>query len=161
QRVHAGDDCDGAALAALVIAPHQDVPVLALGNHHGRDAWIVVHLHPVGAVVDPARIGILHDHHAAGADVRSAVVLVPFGRGYLREVDVLAGRDVLEYRTGFDRDGRNPFRTVQVCAPVVDEIHLRGVGGHAERERDLLDPHHDVRGDPVAAGIAGDVVEEQ
>src|SRR5262249_38882629 len=124
----AGHHGNGAALAALVVAPHQDVAVLALRDHHRGDARVVEDLHAVGAVVDPAGIRILHDDHAAGTDVGPAVVLLPLRRRNPREVDLLAGGDVLEHGTGLDDGGRNRSALAQVAAPVLHEVHLGRVG---------------------------------
>ena len=57
RRMHAGHDRDRARLAALVIAPHDQVAVLALGAHHRGDV-AVMRLHAIGAVIDPAGVGI-------------------------------------------------------------------------------------------------------
>ena len=108
--MHAAHHRDRARLAALVIAALDQVAVLALGAHHGRDVR-AVRLHAIGAVVDPAGVGIAHDHHVAGADVVAAVVLVPARRRDLGDVDVLAGVDVLQERPGLDH------RRAGCCAP--------------------------------------------
>ena len=158
RRMHAADDGDGARLSELVPAPHDQVSVLALRGHDRRDA-AVLGLDAVGAVVDPAGVGVLHDHHAAGADVAAAVVLVPFRRRDFEDVDVAAGGDVLHQRPVRDRDRRNGLGVLHVGAPVAHEVHLARLGRHAERE---IDPPHrgeDVRHHPMAAREAGDVVE--
>ena len=156
--MHAAHDGDRARLSELVPAPHDQVAVLALRGHDRGDA-AVLGLDAVGAVVDPAGVGMLHDHHAAGADVAAAVVLVPFRRRDLEDVDVGARGDVLHQRPVVDRDRRNGLGVLHVGAPVAHEVHLAGVGRHAERE---IDPPHrgeDVRDHAVAARKAGDVVE--
>ena len=79
---------DRARLAALVIAAHEMSPCLPLEII--TEAVPVVHLDAVGAVIDPAGIRVLHDHHAAGADVIAAVALVPARRRNLQEIDRLA-----------------------------------------------------------------------
>ncbi len=156
--MHAAHHGDGARLSELVPAPHDQVPVLALRGHDRGDA-AVLGLDAVGAVVDPSGVGVLHDHHAAGADVAAAVVLVPFRRRYLEDVDVASRSDVLHQRSVVDRDRRNGLGVLHVGAPVAHEVHLARVGRHAEGE---IDPPHrgeDVRHHAMAARETGDVVE--
>ena len=59
-------------------------------------------LHAIGAVIDPARVAMLHHHHVAGADVIAAVQLMPFGDGNLEEVDGFAFVDILQHRARVD-----------------------------------------------------------
>src|SRR4029077_13475847 len=72
-RVHAADDRDRTWLSEFVPAPHDQVAVLALRGHDRGDV-LTLRLDAVGAVVDPAGVGMAHDHHAAGADVATPVV---------------------------------------------------------------------------------------
>src|SRR5215831_20465940 len=157
--VHAHDHRDRARLAALVIAALDQVAVLALGAHDRRRAR-AVGLHAIGAVVDPAGVGILHDHHAAGADIVAAVVLVPPRRRDALDVDVLAAADVFHERPGFDRDRRDAARLLHVFAPIGDELERGTVDGQTEREVDAPHRGENVREDAVAVGIAGNVVEQ-
>src|SRR5262245_39065087 len=127
--MHAHDHRDRARLAALVIAALDQVAVLALGAHDRRRAR-AVGLHAIGAVVDPAGVGILHDHHAAGADIVAAVVLVPPRRRDALDVDVLAAADVFHERPGFDRDRRDAARLLHVFAPIGDPKSTRLNSSH-------------------------------
>ena len=156
--MHAAHDRDRARLSELVPAPHDQVSVLALRCHDRGDA-AVLGLDAVGAVVDPPGVGMLHDHHAAGADVAAAVVLVPFRRRDFENVDVASRGDVLHQRPVVDRHRRNGLGVLHVGAPVAHEVHLARVGRHAESE---IDPPHrgeDVRHHPMAPREAGDIVE--
>ena len=118
RRMHAAHHGHRARLAALVILLLDHVAVLALGAHHGGER-LVVRLHPVGAVVDPAGVRIAHDHHVAGADVIAAVVLVPARHRNLEQVDVVAGLDVVQERTARDLDRRDGPRLLHVAAPML------------------------------------------
>ena len=150
---------DRAALAAFVVAAHDEVAVLALGGHD-RGEGAIVRLDPVGAVVDPAGVRVLHDDHAAGPDVVAAVVLVPPGRRDLQEIDVAPLADVLEHRAGWHGVRRDRLRLLHVSTPEADEIHLGGLGGHPERQVDAPDRGQDIGEDAIAARISGNVVEE-
>ena len=160
QRMHAGDHRDRAALAALVVAAHQDVAVLALRAHHRGDAPVGIGLDAVGAVVDPARIRVLHDHHAAGADVRAAVELVPLRHRDLAKIDLGAGIHVLHDRPALHRRRRDRSCLGEIAPPVVDELDLGRFGRHAHRQRNALDAGEDVRCNAVTARIAGNLVEQ-
>src|SRR5215475_3229242 len=101
--MHAAHHRHRTFLPELLVAAHDEVAVLALRAHHGGDA-LVMHLHPVGAVVYPASIRVAHDHHIAGADVVAPVVLVPLRRRNLEQIDVVATCDVLQHETAGHRD---------------------------------------------------------
>jgi len=156
--MHAAHHRDRARLSELMPAAHDQVAVLALRSHD-RGRGLVLGLDAVGAVIDPAGVGVLHDHHAPGADVAAAVVLVPFRRRNREDVDVAAGGDVLHQRSARDRHRRDGLRVLHVGAPIAHEIHLAGVGRHAQSE---VDPPHrgeDVRDHAAAARKAWNVVE--
>src|SRR6516164_706938 len=157
--VHAHDHRDRTRLAALVIAALDQIAVLALGAHDRRHAG-AVRLHAIGAVIDPAGVGILHDHHAARADIVAPVVLVPPRRRDAPNVDVLAAADVLHERSGLDRDRRDAARLFHVFAPVGDELDRGTVDRQTEREIDAAHRGENIREDAVAEGIARNVVEQ-
>ena len=158
RRMHAGDHGDRAGLAALVVFAHDDQAVLAGRHHHRRDVRLV-RLHAIGAVVDPAGIGILHHDQAGGADERPAVVLVPDRRRDLLDVDVLAFEHVVEQRPAVDGLRRLRRRVLEVVAPPLDLLHLGAFRRQAERDVDARDRGEDVGDDAVALGKAGDLVE--
>ena len=133
--------------------------MLALGAHHGGEL-LVVRLHAIGAVVDPAGVGIAHDHHVAGADVVAAVVLVPARHRNLEQVDVVAGLDVLQQRAARHRHRRDGLRLLHVFAPMPHQFDLGAVGRMAHRHVDAADRGEQVRQDAMALGIAGNVVEQ-
>ena len=159
RRVHAAHHRDRARLAALVILLLDHVAVLALGAHHGGEL-LAVRLHAIGAVVDPAGVGIAHDHHVAGADVVAAVVLVPARHRNLEQVDVVAGLDVLQKRAARHLDRRDGLRLLHVFAPMPHQLDLGAVGRIAHRHVDAADRGQQVGQDAMALGIAGDVVEQ-
>src|SRR5262249_58948568 len=121
--VYAAHHRDRARLSEFVPALHDQVAVLALRGHHRGDVAIL-HLDAIGAVVDPAGVGMAHDHHAAGADVTAAVVLVPFRCWDFQNVDVGPGGGVLHQRAALHRDGRNGFGVLHIVAPIAHQIHF-------------------------------------
>ena len=156
--MHADHDRDRAGLAALMVFAHDQVAVLALRGHHGRDV-LVVHLDAVGAVVDPAGVRILHDHHAAGADVVAAVMLVPARRRDLEQVNVIAAVGILQQRAALHRHRWNRLGLLHVVAPEADQVHLARIGGQAERDVDAAHAGQDVGDDAVTLRVTGDLVE--
>src|SRR5262245_20628644 len=68
----------------------------------GRDlhshALFILHHDPVTTHVHPTGIGILGHDDTACTDVVAAVILVPFGRGKLQEIDIIAKALVLKNR---------------------------------------------------------------
>ncbi len=133
--------------------------MLALRAHDGRHIRSVG-LHPVGTVIDPAGIGILHDHHAAGADVITAIVLVPSRRRNGLDVHVLAAVHVLQERPGLDGNRCDAARLLHVFAPIGDQLDRRAVDRHAEREVDAPHRGQNVRENAVTPGIAWNVIEQ-
>src|SRR5262249_34945389 len=111
--MHAGHHGYRAWLAALVITPLGQIAWLP-PRAHDRGHARPLRLHTVGAVIDPAGIGILHDHHAAGADVIAAVVLVPARRRNFLDVHVLSAAHVLKQRSALDRHRRDALRLPHV-----------------------------------------------
>ncbi len=91
--MYAADHSDRTGLAAFVIASADEIAVLAFRAHH-RCGIARLRLHAIGAVIDPAGIRIAHDHHVAGADIVTAVLLVPARDGDFENVDIGAGQDV-------------------------------------------------------------------
>ena len=125
-------------LAAFVIAALDQVAVLAFRAHDGGHAG-AVRLHAIGAIIDPARVGILHDHHAAGADVVAAVVLVPTRRRNFLDIHIFSAAHVFEQRPALDNDRRNALGLLHVSAPIGDELDRRAVDRHAQSDVDA--PH--------------------
>ena len=80
---------------------HDDPAVLSRRDHDRRHVRSL-RLHPVGTAVDPAGIGILHDHEAGGADERSAIVFVPDGGRDFREIDGPAFENIVHERAAVD-----------------------------------------------------------
>ena len=133
--MHARDHRDRTRLAALVITPFDQIAMLAFGAHYRGHVRPLV-LHAISAVIDPAGVGVLHDHHAPRADIVAAVVLVPARRRDRVDVHVFAAADVLHERTGFHFDRCEAARFVHVFAPIGDELDRRSVERHANGEID-------------------------
>ena len=138
RRMHAGNHRHRTRLAAFVIAALDQVAVLAFRAHDGGHAG-AVRLHAIGAIIDPARVGILHDHHAAGADVVAAVVLVPTRRRNFLDIHIFSAAHVFEQRPALDNDRRNALGLLHVSAPIGDELDRRAVDRHAQSDVDA--PH--------------------
>ncbi len=92
-----------AMLAALPVFAADDVAMLAVLDEDDERV-LVVHLHPVGAEIDPVAVGIAGDDQAFGADVAAAVVLVPLRRREGVDVDGAAFEHVLQHRAFGDDD---------------------------------------------------------
>src|SRR5688572_11781739 len=71
--------------------------------HLYGDVILVLHHDPVGADVDLAGFRILGDDTAAGADVRTAVQVVPVGHGKFVEIDVASDHLILEHGPAFQQ----------------------------------------------------------
>jgi hypothetical protein len=133
--------------------------VLALGAHH-RGRALAVHLHPIGAVIDPASVGMAHDHHVAGADIVAAVVFVPFRRRDFCEVDLVAAINILQNQPGRHRDRRNRLVLLHVFPPERDQVHVGGVRRQAKRHLDALGRGENVGKRAISARIARNIVEQ-
>ena len=84
-------------LVSVAIFFEVDRAVVGGRDLHGH-ALFILHHDPVTTDVHPPGIGILGHNDAARADVVAAVMLVPFGRGKLPEIDVIAETLVLKDR---------------------------------------------------------------
>jgi hypothetical protein len=123
-------------------------------------AALRLRLHAIGAVIDPAGVRIAHDHHVAGADVIAAVVLVPARHRDLENVDAAAGQRIVHHRPTLDSHRRNGACFLHVAPPVMNELGGARVGIEPERDIDAANRGQDVGEDPVAAGITGNIVEQ-
>ena len=157
-RMHSGHNRNRARLATVKIFTHQNVAMLALGDHD-RCRLGVMRLNAVSAVIDPARIRVLHHHHAGGADEVTAIEFVPLGRGDLHDVDVVTFKDILDQRAAIDLDRLMDRLVLHVIAPVIDQFDLRGIDGLAERDIDTRYRGQDIREHPATFRKARDVVE--
>src|SRR6188474_3680655 len=119
--MHSNDHRDRACLAALVVFAQNQIAVLALGTMHGSDIT-ALDLHPIGAVVDPAAIGVLHHHHAAGPDEVAAVLFVPLRRRDAVQIDLVAAVDVFLDGSTFHRPGRYGLHLAHVASPECDKL---------------------------------------
>ena len=79
-----------------IFFPNQ--PAVLARRNPDAEGIVVVHTNAISADVGPFLFGILHDHHAARADVPAAVMLVPARRGKFEQIDFVAAVDVLRYR---------------------------------------------------------------
>ena len=78
---------------ALALFPvfHANLPAVLPRAHPQTQGVLVVKLHPVGAGVDEAAVGIAVDQTAAGAEITPAVVFVKTQRRKLEQIDIAAG----------------------------------------------------------------------
>src|SRR5205085_7608980 len=121
-------------------------------NHAAVDAYI----HHVGGRV-------LGDHAAVGQEIAAAVDPVPLRHRKLKQVDVLAGDDVLLAGAALDDARRNAaFHDV---AADLDELARMGVGGKAHHHGDTAIAAEPAGEHRAAAGgvlvVVLDVVEQQ
>ncbi len=158
-RMHAADDRDRARLTALMIFAHDEIAVLSF-RAHDRGDIVLVRLHAIGAVIDPAGIRILHHHHAAGADVIAAVQFMPFRHRNLEQIDRLTLVDIFQHRACIDGLGRKRLRFLHIAAPIMHELERARIAGIAQRQMNALDRGEDIGDDAVAARIARHLVEE-
>src|SRR5215471_11440282 len=145
RRIFAIDDRErtGLALLPVLFGDNGAVPA-AMVELHG-DFVSPVHLDAVDRGIDPAAVGIAHDHDRARADKRAAVVAVPDRRRQLGEVDVFAPAGVLQKGRVLDDYGRaRPQSRID-----------------AERERSPLRAGGGVGEDAKAARKALDAVEQK
>ena len=115
----------------------------------------------VGAEIDPAGVGVLHDHDAVGADVAAAVLLVDHRHRELEQVDGVVAVDVLQNRPAGHRHRRDQLEVA--LHPVAIGLHDRGrivAVGKAERERDAPAGIVQAGDDAHAGRIALDAVEQ-
>src|SRR5215469_957486 len=126
--MHANYRRDRTGLAAFMIFAHDEIAVLALGAVNGCYVTIM-HLDPVGAVIDPAGIRVLHDHHAGGADEIAAVLFVPFRRRDAAQIELVAAKSIVLDRAACDSDRRNRFHLSHRAAPELNEIDIPAGGG--------------------------------
>ena len=125
-----------------------------------RDVVLVLHHDAVGGAVDPALLGIAHDHEVVGADIAAAVVLVQERHRELEHVDLAVAVDVLQHRPL--RHGRGRDRPVRLHAVAIGAHHVERTVGHRQPERDRQPLRGIGRaGDkPHARGIARHVLEQ-
>ena len=103
---------------------------------------LVLHLHAVGAEIDPVAVRILGDDHAFGADVAAAVALVPVRGGKFQHVDLIADHDVFQHRAGGHdlRRDRVGFLAAVLAVglhqlkPFAFDEHARGADIHRHAE---------------------------
>ena len=145
-------------LAARERLVAMDAAVVA-GGHDHADGLLVVHLRAVGAGIEPVLLGIAGDGVGAGADIVAAVLLVPFRRRELGDVDVVAHHDVLQDRAIVDDLVRDDALLLQIGFAIgVAELPLGEMIGKAERHVAARAGEH-VQQQPEALGAARDVLE--
>ena len=159
QRIVAAGDQDRAGLAGGIIFV-ADLPALLAGRNVDRDVVLVVHHAAIGGGVDPAAVGIAHDHEIVGADVAAAVLLVQERHREFQEVDRVVAVDVLEHRAGAHRLGRD--RLVRLHALAIGLHHVERAGRHrqAHRDREPLRRIGRAGDQPHALRIARHVLEQ-
>ncbi len=143
-----------------MVLAHDDAAVLA-GRHHHRGHTGLVALHPIAAVVEPAGIRITHNHHAAGADIRAAIMLVPDRRRDFLDIDILAFEHVFQERPAIDLARLMRRRMLHVIAPPLNQLHFGCLRRQSERNVDTRHRGQDVGDDAPAAGKPRHVVEQQ
>src|SRR5262245_18569832 len=120
----------------------------------------VLNHYPIGADVDLSRLGIFRDDATAGAQVRSAVEIMPTRRGKFVQIDVVVGHLVFEHRPAFDLRNRHGFVGRQFLAPGIKIVNavvfLDAPGGPG-----AFTGAKDIGDDAKAGGIIFEMAEEQ
>ena len=106
QRIVTAGDQHRAGLAMRVVLV-ADLPALLAGRDVDRDVVLVVHHAAIGRGVDPAAVGVAHDHEIVGGHVAAAVLLVQERDREFEQVDLVVAVDVLEHRAGAHGLGRD------------------------------------------------------
>src|SRR5579883_1583996 len=92
---------DRASLALPPISLGDQPPLLARALPNAEQVALM-HLHPIGAHVDIATLGIAIDESVAGADVASAILPMRLQNRKLEQVDLVVAHDVGYHRAGCD-----------------------------------------------------------
>ena len=159
-RIEAAADQHRARLALLEIFL-ADQPAMLAGRNPHAGVLLVVRDGAVGAEIDPAGVGVLHDHDAIGADVAAAVLLVDHRHRKLEQVDGVVAIDVLQDRPARHRHRRDQLEVALHAVAI--GLHHRGrivAVGKAERERDAPAGIVQAGDDAHARRIALDAVEQ-
>ncbi len=126
------------------------------------DGFLIVHLAPIGAEVEPAFIRVLGHDAAGGADEARLVLFVMARHRKLQHIDGVAFDDILEYRTIIDEARRQRFEVLHARVIALHDVDLAVVvERQPQRERDALDRGELAVEGAVALWIAGHVVEQQ
>ncbi len=158
ERIAADHHCHRQRLAALERLVAVDAAVVA-GGHDDADGLLVVHLRAVGAGIEPVLLRIAGDAVGAGAEIASAVLLMPLGRGEFGHVDIVAHHDVLEHGSVLDDLVRDDALLLEIRFAVgVTELPLGELVGKAERHVAPLAGEH-VEQEAEAFRRARDVLE--
>ena len=100
------------ALGEILVA---DQPAVLAGRHPDAGGVAVVRHHAIGAEIDPAGVGIAHDHDVVGADIAAAVLLVDHRHRKLEQVDGLVAVDVFQDRPILHRHRRDQVEVTSSC----------------------------------------------
>ena len=129
------------------------------GRHQDADRVPVVHLRPVGAGVEPVLVRVAGDRIGAGADVASAVLLMPDRGGEFEHVDVVARHDVLEHRPVRHDLVGHQLHVLEIGVAIgLAQLPFAQVIRKAESHV-AARAGEDVEQQPKTLGTAGDVVE--
>ena len=123
--------------------------------------FLLVNLHPVRSGVHPSGVRVAHHDDVAGAQVASAVLRMPERRGELRDVHLGLGLAILQHRAILHLPGRHGGELLQAITPLLHELLARQLGGQVEAQADARQRRQHVRQQPVAIGMALDLLEQQ
>ena len=132
----------------------------------GWSNWIVTLVAPmdldaIDRGIDPAVVGIAHDHEAAGADIGAAIIGVPHRRGKPVESDVAAAHGIFEPGRLCDLDRRPRRQRLAPLHPGLEGIERSERRIDAERQRGALRARHRIGEHAGARGKSLDAVEQQ
>jgi len=103
-----------------------------------RDGILSLEHHTISAGVDPAFLGILGNHQVVGADVATAVELMPARHRETFQVDTFFNA-ILEDRRVFDVYGVHRLKVSNFLPPRLDEFGNAECRIGAHRQRQSLD----------------------
>ena len=151
---------DGTAFALVPVFLAHDASMMTRGNIQ-TEGVLVVDLHAVDTDVYPTtffRLG--SDDTVGGPDVTPAVELMPVRCWKNRHVDVSAGFDVFENRSGSNDVGRNRLYVLQEFFPPGNKLDRCRVRGHADRQSGTGRGVDEVRCDAEIRCMVRDLIEQ-
>ena len=161
RRVHAVDHRERTGFSGVPVFLGDDRAVPAeMVELHG-DLVPGVHLHAIDRGVDPAAVGIAHDHDRARADVGPAVLGVPHRRRQLAQIDRIAAHAVLQECRVLHRHRLVVLERLALRHPGLQCVERPQRRIEPERQRRALRIGGGVGEDAEARRIALDAVEQQ
>ena len=129
------------------------------GRDINRKLVAIVDHDAIDPHIDPAFVRILRDHDMRCSYISAAVLIVPLGDWKLEQVDLLAGKNVLQNRSTIDILRRDQLRVVQTLLPHRNEFVAPHLDGKIGRQRCSLERLDHSNQHAIAGRIIFDVIE--